>query len=167
MEKSSEARRNNVPPGFFFFWCKFQGMKPNRRVPHQKLGSPLTRSRPRSLRRARAAVSLGLIACLLGGLTTACARPNASPRNPLRRSQLWQTYRQLPESRAFVVAGDPSGIWVAGAAGGAPTLEEAIQLAAQDCERLRDKRRIKPFCRTYAEGNVIVWWGTNPSDESN
>ena len=110
---------------------------------------------------------MGLIACLLGGLTTACARPNASARNPLRRSQLWQTYRQLPDSRAFVVAGDPSGIWVAGAAGGAPTLEEAIQLAAQDCERLRDKRRIKPFCRTYAEGNVIVWWGKNPSADSN
>ena len=70
---------------------------------------------------------------------------------------LWRDFVALPRERALALAGDPDGLWVAGAAGGEPSKAAAEESALKVCADKRAARRMQAPCRLYATGEKIVW----------
>jgi hypothetical protein len=95
------------------------------------------------------------LAAAVAALTFGCAGSHAKPHVGLEG--FWTSYKSLPRAKALVIAGEPSGVWVAGAAGGEATPEEAEAAAMKMCARRRHERRLAAPCRIYARGNKIVW----------
>ncbi len=93
-------------------------------------------------------------ACALAA--TACST-NGAASHPMAHTRLWQQYEGLAESRALVVAGNPTKNWVAAMAGGQPSVRAALDEAMAECLERRAKRRMQASCRPYAEGKRIVW----------
>jgi hypothetical protein len=113
-------------------------------------------SSPGRRRVPRIAAPAILAACLLA---VACAQapPEATRDNPLASTRFWERYTDLPQARAMAVAGDPTGIWVGGMAGGMPSVDAALRQALAECGRQRTRRRLRAPCLPYAEGNRVVW----------
>jgi len=96
---------------------------------------------------------------LLFSLTAACATspPRKQPHRGIER--LWSDFRSLPQPSALALAGDPDGIWVAGAASGESSQAAAEQAALAACAAKRGARRMQSPCRLYATDGMIVWPG--------
>ena len=92
------------------------------------------------------AVALALLAC-------------ASERVPDREfDTLWRAYRSLPDERSLAIARELGGnLWVAGMAGGQPTLEAAETEALAACQKQRSRKRLQVPCRLYAVGDDVLW----------
>jgi hypothetical protein len=98
----------------------------------------------------------GLAVALATAASFACVP--SPPLQPHRGIEsLWRQFTALPRERALALAGDPNGVWVAGAAGGAATRREAEQLALEQCHARRLERRLQVPCLLYATGEKIVW----------
>jgi hypothetical protein len=82
-----------------------------------------------------------------------------APDHALAGNRMWTQYSGLNDSRAIAVAGDPARTWVAGMAGGQPTMEDARREALTACDGQRARRRMQLQCKLYAEGDRIVWRG--------
>jgi hypothetical protein len=103
---------------------------------------------------ARRSGALALVLAIAA--STACVA--SPPRQPHRGIEgLWRQFVALPRERALALAGDPDGVWVAGAAGGAATRKEAEQLALEQCHKKRLARRLQVPCLLYATGEKLVW----------
>jgi len=103
-----------------------------------------------------------ILAVLVGALLwgPSCAGGSGGrARNAFESSRLWIQYSELSDSRALALAGDPSRTWVAGMAGGQPTVEAAQRKALAACGQRRSERRIQEPCRLYASGDRVVWKG--------
>lgn len=126
------------------------------------------RERPRDRRRAsnawlsRLAPALIAIAVTLTGCATETQRRYGS--HPLARSKLWLQYTEMPSHKAFVLAGDPVGVWVAGMAGGSESVAEALSSATAECQRQRKSHRMKASCQPYAR-DAQVEWGRGPATQ--
>jgi hypothetical protein len=97
--------------------------------------------------------TLVLAGCL--SLLSACA---SGPRPHAGLTRLWREFLELPDQRALALAGDPgTSRWVAGAAGGYASREEAEADALAECARRRAMRRFQDPCRLYGVGSEIVW----------
>ena len=94
---------------------------------------------------------------LLFSLAVACIS-NPSREQPHRGiERLWSDFIALPQQRALALAGDPDGIWVAGAGSGEPSQAAAEKTALAACAAKRDARRMQSPCLLYATGEKIVW----------
>ena len=94
----------------------------------------------------------------LAALLLACASGGASPHPDL--APVWRDFLGLPEQRALAIAGDPErDRWVAGAAGGYETRDQAEAEALLQCRMRRAARRLQAACVLYAVGDEIVWRG--------
>ena len=92
----------------------------------------------------------------------ACSLPNlGAPRIPPHPGidAIWRQYVELPRQRALAIAGDPNGLWVGAAAGGAAAQTEASERALGECRRKRAQRRMQAPCLLYAVGDDIIWSG--------
>jgi len=101
---------------------------------------------------ALCAAALVLTACT-GGVRT----PGRDSRPHRGLESLWRDYQALPRERALAIAGDPDGLWVAGAAGGEANRRDAERRALEQCGIRRLERRLLVPCRLYATGDRIVW----------
>ncbi len=92
---------------------------------------------------------------VLWGLCLATLQPLGCTRSdrPVGMSSIWNEYLGMPEHRALAIAGDPSGVWVAGATGGHPSRGAASDAALAECERRRLARGVKDRCTLFAVGN--------------
>jgi len=109
------------------------------------------RSRLVSWRRGVAAV---VVASLLA-LGCAFSPPRDRPHRGIEA--LWRDFVALPRERALALAGDPDGLWVAGASGGERSEAAAEESALAVCADKRAARRMQDPCRLYATGEKIVW----------
>ncbi len=129
-----------VRPGFFFGGSLLSSSRRIRTFPTFTLG----------FRLVLLALALGAVAAL------ACADGRAGgPHRGIE--QLWRDFTALPRERALAIAGDPDGLWVAGAAGGEPSQEAAEARALEVCAGKRATRRLQMPCRLYSTGEEIVW----------
>lgn len=88
----------------------------------------------------------------------ACA--NRVPERHPDLAPLLRDYRAMPPHRALALAGElRHGRWVAGAAGGLASEQEAIAEALEECRRRRAERRFMDPCHVYAVGDRVVWSG--------
>lgn len=71
--------------------------------------------------------------------------------------ELWLQFQSLPPKRALALAGNPDGLWVAGAAGGEATRKAAEKRALAECGNRRAELRLQVPCLLYATGGKIVW----------
>jgi hypothetical protein len=108
----------------------------------------MRRGRRRLLRTVVGATLLGVGCSMFGG-------PRIPPHPALDR--LWRQYSALRDERALAIAGDPDGLWVGAAAGGAVSLSDAEDVALAECRRKRAMRRMQSPCLLYAVGDDIVW----------
>jgi hypothetical protein len=95
------------------------------------------------------------LAAAVATLTLDCAGARTSHQVGLEG--FWNSYESLPQAKALVIAGEPDGVWVAGAAGGEASPEAAEASAMEMCARRRHERRLAAPCRIYARGSKIVW----------
>lgn len=103
----------------------------------------------------RGAVLLVMLASLA---SIACTEGQAHrPHQGLER--IFREFTSLPEERALAIAGNPNGLWVAGAAGGEATRRAAEQRALAACASKRAAHRLQVPCVLYASGEEIVWRG--------
>ncbi len=109
--------------------------------------------------RSKSLFVIPLRALLLIGVGCAPGPFGQQPVHALADHRMWTQYSALQDARAIAVAGDPSRIWVAGMAGGQPTVEDARREALAACSKQRARRRMQSKCLLYAEGDVIVWRG--------
>jgi len=70
---------------------------------------------------------------------------------------MWREYVEMPDERAFALAGDPHRVWVGAAGGGYATREIAEESVIAECMQRRAARRMQEPCRLYATGDEIVW----------
>ncbi len=99
-----------------------------------------------------------LLFAFLTAASLACVDGYA-PRPHRGIEGLWRDFIALPRERALALAGNPNGLWVAGAAGGEVSQEAAEETALAECARKRAARRLQVPCLLYATGEKIVWRG--------
>jgi len=118
------------------------------------------RDRRVATRRPFAAGHVLVVSALVAtaGLSLGCVSRGPRPHPSLVR--LWQQYTELPNERAFAVAGDPGRPrWVAGLSAGHATVAEAEAGALRECGQRRRRQRMRAACVLYAVGDEIVWRG--------
>lgn len=76
---------------------------------------------------------------------------------PSRFELAYQRYLSLPHQRAFVIAGDPEGIWVGGYGYGYRSALKAQDRAMELCNVRKHRVGEDAKCVVYALGNKVVW----------
>jgi hypothetical protein len=97
---------------------------------------------------------LSPIVLLCTALTLACST-DARSSHPLERTEIWQRYLDLSDSKALAIAGYPDEAWVAGSAGAQPTAAAAKSAALEECARQRARHRMQAPCILYALGAEV------------
>ena len=113
------------------------------------------RPRPRPTRGAYFPFAVLALTLLLSLAVSCTSNPTRQPHRGIER--LWSDFSALPQQRALALAGDPDGIWVAGAGSGEPSPAAAEKTALAACAAKRGARRMQSPCLLYATEEKIVW----------
>jgi hypothetical protein len=99
------------------------------------------------------------VLCLATLLSFGCASSKPAKLDA-NLAGIWKEYRDLPDSRALAIAGNPrTDRWIAGLSGGHASADAAVESALRECRANRVRQLTPLECKLYAVGDEIVWPG--------